>query len=218
MLMTKGMPFCSATWAIAVDCPESKAPTRSCAPSADQLLGTRARHLDVGLGVGVHELQAGQTELLQDARRDVDAALAVLPDAGLGAGARQQYADLQGSALRSQDGGRGNESGGGGRAGGKLAARDRTNRRHRDPPRLDFWRHGRGARRSPASSLKAQAWSSSWMAGTSPAMTTHGLGSEYEPRPAADPAARPVGSGLPRSTRTEPGSCPRRSPRRPCAG
>ena len=33
MLMMKGMPFCSATWAIAVDCPESKAPTSSCAPS-----------------------------------------------------------------------------------------------------------------------------------------------------------------------------------------
>src|SRR3974390_2376425 len=33
MLMTNGMPFCSATWAMAVLWPESKAPTRSCAPS-----------------------------------------------------------------------------------------------------------------------------------------------------------------------------------------
>ena len=31
--MTSGMPFCSATWAIAVVWPESKAPIRSCAPS-----------------------------------------------------------------------------------------------------------------------------------------------------------------------------------------
>ncbi len=31
--MTKGTPFCSATWAIAVLCPESNAPTSSCAPS-----------------------------------------------------------------------------------------------------------------------------------------------------------------------------------------
>src|SRR5688572_4662115 len=33
MLITSGMPRCSATWAMAVVWPESKAPTRSCAPS-----------------------------------------------------------------------------------------------------------------------------------------------------------------------------------------
>ena len=103
MLMTKGMPFCSATCAIAVLCPESKAPTRSCAPSRDQLLGARTRHVDVGLGVGVHDLKLGQAQFLEDRRRDVDAALAVLADAGLRARTRQQDADLQRSALRAHD-------------------------------------------------------------------------------------------------------------------
>ena len=33
MLITKGTPFCSQTWAIAAVAPDSKAPVRMCAPS-----------------------------------------------------------------------------------------------------------------------------------------------------------------------------------------
>jgi hypothetical protein len=64
MLMTNGMPFCSATCAIAVDWPESKAPTRSWAPSLISFSAC-ARHLHVGLGVGVHDLQLGQPRSLR---------------------------------------------------------------------------------------------------------------------------------------------------------
>ena len=82
---------------------------------ADQPLGARARDLDVGLGVGVHDGEVGQAEVLEDAGGDVDAALAVLADAGLHAGARQQHADLQRRALRAADAersGAGKQSGG----------------------------------------------------------------------------------------------------------
>src|SRR5262252_1316885 len=51
---------------------------------ADQLLGPRPRHLDVGLGVGVHDRQLRQPQFLEDRRRQFDTALAILPDAGLG--------------------------------------------------------------------------------------------------------------------------------------
>ena len=50
---------------------------------ADQLLGAGAGHLDVGFGVGVHDLQRRQPEILEEPGGDVDAALAVLADAGL---------------------------------------------------------------------------------------------------------------------------------------
>ena len=68
--------------------------------------------------------ELGQAKLLEDAGRDVDAALAVLADAGLDARTRQQHADLQGGALRAQDRRRGDERGCGGGAGGEAAARD----------------------------------------------------------------------------------------------
>ena len=80
----------------------------------DQLLGARARDLDVGLGVGVHDLQVGQAEVLEDRTGELDAAVAVLADAGLRAGARQQHADLERAALRAHDRGRGERGGGGG--------------------------------------------------------------------------------------------------------
>ena len=70
---------------------------------ADQLLGARARDVDVGFGVGVHDLQRRQAEILENPGRDIDAALAVLADAGLIAGARQQHADFEGRALRAHD-------------------------------------------------------------------------------------------------------------------
>ena len=62
---------------------------------------------------------------LSSRRRDVDAALAVLADAGLGARARQQHADLERSALRADDvEGRGaREDRGGAGAGRERAAR-----------------------------------------------------------------------------------------------
>ena len=53
--MTSGMPFCSATWAIAVVWPELKAPTRSCAPSLISF-SARARAVSTfELGIGVHD-------------------------------------------------------------------------------------------------------------------------------------------------------------------
>ena len=83
MLMTKGMPFCSATCAMAVLCAGIEGADQELRALADQLLGARARDIDVGFGVGVHDLQRRQAEVLEDARRDIDAALAVLADAGL---------------------------------------------------------------------------------------------------------------------------------------
>src|SRR5262249_5579489 len=70
----------------------------------DQFFRARARDLHVGLGVGVHDRQFRHADLLEDGGRELDAALAVLTDARLRAGARQQYADLQRGALRAQDG------------------------------------------------------------------------------------------------------------------
>ena len=74
---------------------------------ADQPLGARAGHLDVGLRVGIHDGEIRQPQALEDARGDVDPALAVLADAGLHARARQQHADLQGGTLGAPDAGRG---------------------------------------------------------------------------------------------------------------
>ncbi len=70
---------------------------------ADQLFGARPRDIDVGLGVGVHDLQRRQAEVLQNSGRDIDATLAVLADAGLVAGAWQQHADFKGRPLRAHD-------------------------------------------------------------------------------------------------------------------
>ncbi len=93
---------------------------------ADQLLGARARDFDVGLGVGIHDLQArGRPRSLRMPAGDVDAALAVLADAGLHAGARQQHADLQRRALRAHDvEGRGAGDDCGADAGAEAAAGD----------------------------------------------------------------------------------------------
>ncbi len=54
--MTSGMPFCSATWAIAVVWLESKAPIRSCAPS---LISFSARHT-----IAFARLIAGRSNLV----------------------------------------------------------------------------------------------------------------------------------------------------------
>ena len=81
----------------------------------DQLLGLRASDLNVGLGVAVHDLQRWQARILEQAGSDVDAALAILTDAGLEARTRQQHADLQRRALRAPDAerrGAGDDTGG----------------------------------------------------------------------------------------------------------
>src|SRR5581483_6270843 len=70
---------------------------------ADQLFRPRARDLDLGLGVGIDDVQRRHPEFLQDAVGDIDAALAILADPGLNARAGQQHADLQSSALRAND-------------------------------------------------------------------------------------------------------------------
>jgi hypothetical protein len=76
-----------------------------------------------------------QTHRLEDRRRDVGAALAVLADAGLDTRARQQHADLQRSALSTEDGGRGERRGSRGRACEDAAAvGQHANARHGDPP------------------------------------------------------------------------------------
>src|SRR5262249_53187301 len=86
-----------------------------------------------GLGVGVHDRELGQAELLEDRGRKLDPALAILPDAGLRSRARQQNADLQRATLRAREverrargeqssrpraGGEGAAAGGGGIGGG----------------------------------------------------------------------------------------------------
>jgi hypothetical protein len=70
---------------------------------ADQALGARARDVHVRLGVAVHDLQARQAEVAQHAGGHLHAAMAVLADAGLHAGARQQHADLERLRLRARD-------------------------------------------------------------------------------------------------------------------
>ena len=88
----------------------------------DQLFGVLAGGVDVRLGVAVDDRQLRHAERLENAGRDVDAALAVLADSGLEAGARQYHADFQRAALGAQDGGRGDSGGGGGGAGQEVAA------------------------------------------------------------------------------------------------
>src|SRR5438045_4588813 len=46
----------------------------------DQFLGARARDIDIGLGVGVHELQFGQADIFQNRPTQFDTAAAVLAD------------------------------------------------------------------------------------------------------------------------------------------
>ena len=109
MLMTNGMPFCSATCAIAVLCPESKAPISSCAPSAISF-SARERATSTLVSVSAFMIcRSGRPSVLQDRPGKLDAAEAVLADAGLRAGARQQHADLERAALRADDRGRGEQ-------------------------------------------------------------------------------------------------------------
>ena len=109
MLMTKGMPFCSATCAIAVLWPESKAPTSSCAPSAISF-SARARATSTLVSVSAFMIcRSGRPRSLRSRAGNLDAAVAVLADAGLRAGARQQHADLERAALRAHDRGCGEQ-------------------------------------------------------------------------------------------------------------
>ena len=104
MLMTNGMPFCSATWAIAVLWPESNAPGQELRAVVDQLLARAgATSTDVSVSAFDDDGELGQTELLEDGRRDLDPALAILPDAGLGARAGQEHTHLQGPGLCADD-------------------------------------------------------------------------------------------------------------------
>ena len=101
--MTKGMPFCSATCAMAELCPESKAPIRSCAPSPISF-SARERATSTLDSVSAFMICSdGSPRSFKIAVGDIDAALAVLADAGLVAGARQQHADFEGGALRAHD-------------------------------------------------------------------------------------------------------------------
>src|SRR5262249_56987507 len=69
----------------------------------DQFLSPRPRHLHVGLGIGVHDRELGQAELLEDRWRELDPALAILPDTGLCSRPWQQNADLQRSTLCARE-------------------------------------------------------------------------------------------------------------------
>src|SRR4030095_17224155 len=70
---------------------------------ADQFLGPRAGDIDVGFGIAIHDLEGRHAEILEDTGCNIDAALAVLADAGLETRAREQHADFQGSALRAHN-------------------------------------------------------------------------------------------------------------------
>ena len=111
---------------MAVVCPESKAPTRSWAPSLISF-SARARAVSTfELGVDADDSEFGHAQRFEDRRRDIDAELTILADAGLQAGTRQQHADLERAALGAHDIERrdaGNECGGTG-AGGKSATCD----------------------------------------------------------------------------------------------
>ena len=70
---------------------------------ADHLFSARAGGIDIRFGVDVHDRELGQAERLEDRRRNIDAELTSLADAGLQAGTRQQHADLQRAALGAHD-------------------------------------------------------------------------------------------------------------------
>jgi hypothetical protein len=92
----------------------------------NQLFRPSTRGLDVRFGIGVRNREIGHTQRLQDRRRDVDAQLTTLTDAGLQTGARQLHADFERSTLSADDIERrdaGNERGSA-RAGGKVATGD----------------------------------------------------------------------------------------------
>ena len=126
MLMTNGMPFCSATWAIAVVWPESKAPTRSCAPSLISF-SARARATSTLVSVSAFMIaRSGRPRSLKIAVRDLDAALAVLPMLACAPERGSSTPTFSGAALRADDverRGAGEHSGGAG-AGGEGAAGD----------------------------------------------------------------------------------------------
>src|SRR5262245_18336516 len=64
----------------------------------DQAIGARACRLDVGFGMPVNDGKARQADVLQDARGDLDAALAILTNACLHTRPRQQDADFEAGA------------------------------------------------------------------------------------------------------------------------
>ena len=92
--MTNGMPLCSATCAIASDWPEFEGSDQELRAVADHLCRPGARRLDAQFGVAIHDRKLGQAHRFQDRRRNGDAALAILADAGLKARPRQQHADF----------------------------------------------------------------------------------------------------------------------------
>jgi hypothetical protein len=66
MLITNGTPRCSATWAMAAAAPGRTATARS--RFLDQLARVRA-NVDVGLGVGVHQLDVDAQHLMTPGAR-----------------------------------------------------------------------------------------------------------------------------------------------------
>ena len=98
MLITNGTPRCSATCAMAAAAPESNGADQHVGAFLDQPLGPRARGVDVGLEVGVHQLDVDAEHLLDHAGREVGALLAGLADEAQVARARQDHADAAASA------------------------------------------------------------------------------------------------------------------------
>ena len=99
--MTNGTPRCSATCAMAAAAPESNGPTRQCGAFLDQSLRPRARGVDVGFGVGVHQLDVDAEHLFNNPRREIGAFLTRLADQSLQARLRQQHADFEFGRLRA---------------------------------------------------------------------------------------------------------------------
>ena len=81
--MMSGMPLCSATWAIASGLAGIEGADQELRAVADHFRRPGARRLDARFGVAVHDRKLGQAQGFQDRRRDGDAALAILADAGL---------------------------------------------------------------------------------------------------------------------------------------
>ena len=73
----------------------------------DQALGPGARGIDIGLGVGVHQLDVDAEHLPDHAGGEVGALLAGLADEALHAGPRQQDADFEPGPLAARDAERG---------------------------------------------------------------------------------------------------------------
>jgi hypothetical protein len=70
---------------------------------ADQFLRARAGDIYARLGIAIHDLKRRHAEIIEDPGSNIDAALAVLANAGLRARAWEKHTHFQGGTLGAQN-------------------------------------------------------------------------------------------------------------------